>query len=126
MQTQDVAVLLVDDEILNIDLLSELLSMNGFYNIHYTTDPRKVMALCDKYQIKLILLDINMPYMNGFEVIKCLRKEYYQDNIAVVVLSAQDDAETQERVAASGASGFFTKPFIHEELICCINNLLEV
>ncbi len=121
----EAAVLLVDDEITNIKLLSEILRVNGYINIFTTTDPRGVETLCDRYNIDLIILDINMPYMDGFEVMECLRKDEKKADIPIIVLTAMVDADTCHRALNEGARDFLTKPFKYLEALSRIRNALE-
>jgi len=121
----DATVLLVDDDPTNIKLLSEILQINGYINILTTTDPREVQSLCDRYEIDLIILDINMPYMDGFEVMKCLRKDEKKAEIPIIVLTAMIDADTCHRALNEGARDFLTKPFKYIEALSRIRNALE-
>ena len=126
MQLQDASVLVVDDEPVNMKYLSEILRLNDYHNVHGTSDPREVCALCDKYKVDLIVLDINMPYMDGFQVMECLREDQKKAEIPVIIISTQGDMETFSRALLEGAEDFLTKPFDHNEILSCIRNLLQI
>ena len=70
-------ILIVDDEHTNVDQLEQLLQLKGFTNIKGTTDPRKVEGLLEDYKPDIILLDLQMPYIDGFEILELLGKECY-------------------------------------------------
>ena len=66
-------ILIVDDQVANIDVLEGFLSMQGYLNIKTTTDPREVISLFASFNPDLILLDLSMPYLTGFEVMEQLK-----------------------------------------------------
>jgi len=122
---QDASVLLVDDDPVNIKLLSEILRVDGYSNILTTTDSRDVEPLCDRHEVDLIILDINMPYLGGFEVMERLRNDKEKVKIPIIVLTALTDADTCHRALEEGARDFLTKPFRHIEALSRIRNALE-
>ena len=125
ISVQDATVLLVDDEPVNLKLLSEILHVNGYHNIRSTTDPREVGILCDVHDVDLIILDINMPYLNGFEVMEQLREDEKKAEIPIIILTALIDSEICNRALRDGARDFLTKPFNHIEALSRIRNALE-
>ncbi len=126
MQVQEASLLVVDNEPLNIKNLSETLKENGYSNIHFTTDSREVCSLCDKHNVDLIMLDIDMPYMDGFEVMQCLRTDKQKSEIPVVMLVPPCDMETINRALTEGAKDYLTKPFDLSDGMNCIKSLLEI
>lgn len=122
---QDATVLLVDDDPVNIKLLSEILRVDGYSNVLGTTDPREVETLCNRHEVDLIILDINMPYLDGFEVMEYLRKDNKKAEIPIIVLTALTDSDTCHRALEQGARDFLTKPFKHIEALIRIRNALE-
>ncbi len=122
---QEATVLLVDDEPANIKLLSEILRINGYSNVFTVTDSREVEALCDEHEIDLIVLDINMPYLNGFEVMERLHKDIKKAEIPIITLTVLADMEIRNRALRNGASDFLTKPFDYDEVLSRIRNVLE-
>ena len=119
-------ILIVDDKPVNVDLLETMLMMSGFSNVHSTTDSREVEALHSEGDYDLILLDIRMPYMDGFEVMQALSKDVSDDYLPVLVLTAQQDMETRMRALELGAIDYITKPFDSNEVLNRINNILLV
>jgi len=116
---------IVDDNESNVFLLEETLATGGYTSVISVTDPRKVAELYTAYQPDLVLLDINMPYMNGYQVMEKLRELTGDDYPPVLVLTAQQDRETRLRSLQSGAKDFLSKPFDHAETLTRIRNMLE-
>ena len=118
-------ILIVDDEPANLKLLERMLSMDGYLNIVATDDPRKVSQLYKEHRCDLVLLDIRMPHMNGFEVLAELKKAS-TDPPLVVVLTAQTSHEYRLRALTEGARDFIGKPFDRAELLARVANMLEM
>jgi len=120
-------ILVVDDNPSNVLLLEALLQQEDYQNVSSTTDPTKVKGLHDENEFDLILLDIQMPKMNGFEVMEKLKEKHGDDDyLPVLVLTAQTDMETRLRSLDLGARDFVTKPFQHAEVLQRIHNSLEI
>ena len=119
-------ILIVDDEHTNVDQLEQLLQLKGFTNIKGTTDPRKVEGLLEDYKPDIILLDLQMPYIDGFEILELLGKECTESEfIPVIVLTADVTRESRERALSLGAGDFLTKPFDFADVILRIRNQLR-
>ncbi|MCB1878018.1 MAG: response regulator [Chromatiales bacterium] len=118
--------LVVDDQPANVKLLEKMLKVAGFTNVTGVVDSREVMPLQQAQPFDLILLDIRMPFMDGFEVMQKLAEGVTDDYIPVLVLTAQTDRETRIRALELGAKDFVTKPFDRIEVLSRIRNLLEV
>jgi two-component system, sensor histidine kinase and response regulator len=118
-------ILIVDDQEANIDVLDGFLEMQGYSNIKTTTDSREVTGLLSSFKPDLILLDLTMPYLNGFEVMEQL-KGLIPENVflPILVLTADITAESKIRALSGGASDFLTKPFDLLEVGLRIKNLL--
>lgn len=121
-------ILIVDDEPANVLLLKRLLEKEGYTNLHTTTDPLEVEGLYKQYRFDLLLLDINMPKLDGFGVMDQLKTIEVDTGMypAILVLTALTDLETRFRALKSGAKDFVTKPFERIEVLSRIHNLLEV
>jgi len=119
-------VLVVDDEELNVEILSDLFDIHEFENITSQTDPVAAVKLYKEQDFDLVLLDINMPVMDGFDVLDAFREINKKVPPPVLVLTALIDNNTRIKALSSGASDFLTKPFNQEEVFCRVNNLLEV
>ncbi|WP_227369416.1 EAL domain-containing protein [Halomonas sp. M20] len=119
-------VLIVDDQPVNVELLETLLEDYGFENIEGLSDPRKVLKYCQQRPPDLILLDIRMPYLDGFQVLEQLDAQFDEWMPAVIVLTAQIDDQTRQRALSMGVRDFLSKPLKHDEVIQRLNNVLSV
>lgn len=119
-------ILIVDDKADNVRLLEMMLSFSGYKNVQSTTDSREVLGLAQKTDFDLILLDIRMPHLDGFDVMAQLVDINDGGYIPVLVLTAQNDMDTRLRALQSGARDFVTKPFDKTEVLNRISNMLEV
>ncbi|MEI6823168.1 MAG: response regulator [Bacteroidota bacterium] len=119
-------ILIVDDQEANIDVLEGLLLIQGYLNIKTTTDPRNVVSLLSSFQPDIILLDLAMPHLSGFEVLEQIKEivpiAYY---LPILVLTADITLEARERALSNGAKDFLVKPFDLTEANLRIHNLLE-
>ena len=117
-------ILVVDDLEANVRLLEGMLRIAGYTSIESTTDPTQVCELHRKNRYSLILLDLQMPVMDGFQVMECL-KEIEQDGyLPVLVITAQPAHKL--RALEAGAKDFVSKPFDLAELRARVHNILEV
>lgn len=119
-------ILIVDDTPENVELLLMMLESCGYNRLKGVTDPREVLGLCRDEAYDLVLLDIRMPHLDGFQVMEQLKGLHRNDFIPVLVLTAQNDRETRTRALEMGAKDFVTKPFDRSEVQLRIHNLLEV
>lgn len=118
-------ILIVDDQESNVDLLHQLLTATGYRNIHSTLKSELVCALHRKHNYDLILLDLQMPVMDGFAVMEGLKSSSSKkDYLPVIVLTAQPGHKL--RALQAGAKDFISKPFDMTEVITRIYNMLEV
>lgn len=117
-------ILIVDDQSSNVQLLDEMLQEFGYRHITSTMDPRVVCELHRDNRYDLILLDLLMPGMDGFEVMECLKEIETDDYLPVIVITAQPDHKL--RALAAGAKDFVAKPFDMVEIKTRIHNMLEV
>ena len=126
-QTMEVCrILAVDDEPANLRLLERLLAVTGYANVRTTTDPREVLGIVEEYDPDLILLDLHMPNLDGFEVMRQLAEVVPADSyLPILVLTADITPEAQERALQLGAKDFVTKPFRRSEVLLRIQNLLD-
>ena len=117
-------ILIVDDQDANVRLLERVLREAGYSNVSSTTDPRTVAALHLEQKFDLILLDLEMPQMNGFEVMDGLNADPSESYLPVIVLTAQPAHKL--RALQAGAKDFVSKPFDLAEVKTRIHNMLEV
>ena len=118
------SILIVDDQESNISLLEQLLSEAGYTCVASTMNPEEVCALHRKNCYDLILLDLQMPVMDGFQVMECLKANDADDYLPVLVLTAQPAHKL--RALHAGAKDFISKPFDLVEVKTRIHNILEV
>ncbi len=119
-------ILVVDDEPSNVRLLERMLENFGGLEWRCTTDPREAIPLFAEFQPDLVLTDLHMPHLDGYEVMKQLKEIIPPDNfLPIVVLTADVTAETRRKALNEGASDFITKPLDTTEVRCRIRNLLE-
>lgn len=120
----DAKLLIVDDEEANIQLLERLLRSAGYASISTTTDPKKVCELHAKNHYDLILLDLRMPEMDGFQVMEELNGIEPDTCLPVLVITAQPSHKL--RALQAGARDFIGKPFELTEVLARVNNLVEM
>src|SRR4030066_1960018 len=117
-------ILIVDDQQSNISLLEQLLSEAGYACVTSTMNPQEVCALHRKNHYDLILLDLQMPGMDGFQVMEGLKEITENDYLPVLVITAQPSHKL--RALQAGAKDFISKPFDLLEVKTRIRNMLEV
>jgi putative two-component system response regulator len=122
----DSRILIVDDQLANIQLLEQILRQAGYQNLITTTDSRLVLDLFATSGPDLILLDLFMPNIDGFELIEelCLRVPEHT-YLPILVLTADPNPVTRRRALVLGAKDFLNKPFDDIEVLLRIKNLLE-
>jgi len=118
-------ILIVDDEPANLKLLDKMLRHEGYGDLVPILDPRQVLIEYEKSPVDLILLDINMPYLNGYEVIEQLHRLNDPLLPPIVVLTAQAGRDFLMKALSSGARDFISKPFDRFELLARVRNLLD-
>jgi len=119
-------VLVVDDQPPNTLLLRKLLEAEGYRQVVTVNDPTEVLPLQRQSPFDVILLDIRMPKLDGFGVMRLLQEDAGEDYVPIIVLTAQTDEDTRLRALAEGAKDFVTKPFNRTEVLNRIRNMLEV
>jgi PAS domain S-box-containing protein len=123
-QILDATILVVDDQDANLRLLTRLLGEAGYRNVSSTMNPREVCALHRQHAYDLILLDLQMPGMDGFQVMEGLKTNDADGYLPVIVLTAQPGHKA--RALQAGARDFISKPFDLVEVRTRIRNMLEV
>ena len=118
------SILIVDDQKANVQLLEQMLAEAGYRHIASTTDPHSVCALHRDHQYDLILLDLKMPGMDGFQVMEGLKKTEADGYVPILVITAEPGHKL--RALAAGARDFVAKPFDLVEVKTRIHNMLEV
>jgi two-component system nitrate/nitrite sensor histidine kinase NarX len=116
-------ILIVDDQEANLLLLERLLRGAGYVSIQSTQDPRQVCALHLRHRFDLILLDLQMPEMDGFQVLEALKELEPDGYLPVLVITAQPGHKL--RALQSGAKDFISKPFELTEVLVRVHTILE-
>jgi CheY-like chemotaxis protein len=120
----DASILIVDDQAANVSLLTRLLAQAGYTRVAATLDPAEVVALHRQNAYDLILLDLQMPGIDGFGVMAGLKVNTAEGYLPVIVLTAQPGHKL--RALEAGARDFISKPFDLVEATTRIRNMLEV
>ncbi len=118
------SILIVDDQEANVILLEQMLRDDGYTNIFTTSKSEEVCALHRQHSFDLILLDLQLPVMDGFQVMKALKTNINDSYLSVIVLTAQPGHKL--RALHAGAKDFISKPFDLVEVKVRIHNVLEV
>lgn len=125
MNYLDATILIVDDKVANVSILEDLLRMQGYNNIYNTTDSRTVLDLYHTLNPDILLLDLMMPFLSGYEVMDQLKlvipKGAY---FPILVLTADISRDVKLRVLAAGATDFLSKPFDLIEVGLRIKNMI--
>jgi two-component system C4-dicarboxylate transport response regulator DctD len=119
-------ILIVDDEPNNVALLEQTLQGVGYSSVRSTMDSRKVCDIFEEFKPDIILLDLNMPHMDGFQVMQKLKKIDPKSSASILVLTSLHENETRWRALQAGAQEFLTKPIDLAEVICRIQIMLEI
>lgn len=116
-------ILIIDDEPDMLDMLEMIITDRTAYEVVTTFNPLELKDLISQNDFNLILTDLKMPIMDGFEVIDAVKK--YNSDIPVVVITAFGTIEAAEEAVHRGAYIFITKPFRREQVLIAIDRALE-
>jgi putative two-component system response regulator len=116
-------ILIVDDHPANVRLLERILARENYSHVRSTDDARHVASLCREFRPDLVLLDLNMPHIDGFELMKELKAG--ERPSSTIVISGDATSEAKERALAEGADQFLPKPFDRTELLRTIAEILD-
>jgi signal transduction histidine kinase/DNA-binding response OmpR family regulator len=126
LDVRQARILIVDDEEANVDLLVGLLNHEGYDAIWSTRDAREALPLFREVRPDLVLLDLHMPYMDGFVVLRSIVEETPPGGyVPVLVLTADVTPEAKQLALSRGARDFLVKPLDATETLLRIHNLLE-
>jgi signal transduction histidine kinase len=118
------SILIVDDQEANVSLLEQMLSGAGYVSIASTKDPREVRELYRINRYSLILLDLKMPGMDGYQVMEGMKEIEADGYLPVLVITAEPGQKL--RALKAGAKDFVSKPFDLAEVLIRVHNMLEV
>jgi len=119
-------ILIIDDEPANVAVLEDMLKDSGYDRIHTLTDSRNTISTCAELEPDMILLDLMMPYVDGFTILEGIRASNVMGGfLPVLILTADMSQDTKRRALKSGATDFLLKPFDSVEVLLRIHNLLQ-
>jgi len=122
---QDYSILIIDDNDDNIELLSRQLTTQGF-KTQFVNEAPKALHTLKKEKIDLVLLDINMPVIDGITLLSNIRKDKTLDHVAIIMLTADESIKSSLECLKKGACGYVTKPYDIILLRKQINNCLNL
>ena len=125
LENSEFNILIVDDEIFNIEVVLGFLEDEG-YKLSYNTNPKEALERIYTESFDLILLDINMPGMDGIEVCSRVKENATTKDIPIIFLSAMSDTNTITEAFDNGAVDYITKPFNGLELIARVNTHIQL
>lgn len=117
-------ILVVDDEPNIRTILTYLLEQEGFV-VHTAAGGREALEAMAGELPSLVILDVMMPELDGFEVLTAMRHDYRTHNVPVILLTAKGDTPHKVHGLREGANDYLVKPFVHEELILRVRNMLR-
>jgi CheY-like chemotaxis protein len=123
IETSGPRILIVDDQRSNVRLLEQTLRRAGYEEVMSTMEPREVAALHMQHRYDLILLDLQMPEMNGFQVMEKLQEIRETHNVSILVLSA--DSTQMATALEEGGDSFLGKPFRLPDVVERVQSMLK-
>lgn len=124
--TKMASILIVDDEAANVRLLEKMLKASGYSNVQSIMDPLQALPIYQESDSDLILLDINMPKLDGYGVMEQIKAATGGKMPPILMLTAQSAQEFVQKALKAGARDYVTKPFDINELLARVHNMLEV
>jgi putative two-component system response regulator len=115
-----------DDSVTNVSILKHLLGQSGYSNIEAMTDPREVLPSVIEHGCDLLLLDLEMPHLSGYEVVEQIRTTFPNDYIPILILTGMKGTKVRNKALEGGANDFINKPFDLTEVLLRVKNLLQV
>lgn len=119
-------ILIVDDQEVSNRLLTEMLRKAGYHNITCVSDPREAADTYDDLKPDVLILDLHMPYLDGFQVMTQLKELEGQGYLPILVLTQLDNKDLRYLALESGAKDFLNKPYDRVEVLVRVRNIIEV
>ena len=124
-RNQDIKILVADDSSMSRNYIRDLLKTHR-YEVFTADDGDTALKILEQHpDIKLLITDYNMPRMNGFELVKNIRREISKNDLVIIGLSGENDGKLTAKFIKNGANDFLNKPFSHEEFHCRIMHNIE-
>ena len=117
-------ILVVDDDAMNREIMEAYLLMEQ-YEVALANNGRQALKLVPEFKPALVILDVNMPDMNGYEVCRRLRADASLTHLRIMIITGYSDKDEQQKGLAAGADAFLTRPFDGDVLLAQIRRLLE-
>jgi CheY-like chemotaxis protein len=127
-------ILVVEDETVYAQRIAETLASMGEYEPEIANSAQEAFNLIKKHKqlfgifgnrVRLILLDIKMPEMDGLQFLEKLRKDYNEEKIGVIMVTAYEDEEKWDKATNGWVAGYITKPFTNEKLLSTVKRYFE-
>lgn len=125
IETSEKNILIVDDTLVNCKALSKILSDEG-YQVHVAMDGNIAISICESILPDLVLLDVKMPGMDGYEVCEQLKATEKTKDVPIIFVSALSDVWDKVRAFNIGAVDYITRPFEREDVLCRVRNHLSL
>ena len=125
LENKDIAVMVVDDQSINLQIVDGMLKLENYKSI-LLTNPLEVMEIVEQKKPDIILLDVDMPVKDGFEICKELKSDPETKNIPVLFLSGRSTTEDIIKGLNLGGVDYITKPFNAPELLARVNTHLQL
>ena len=119
-------ILIIDDNVKNIQLAANVLKSTSLYNIYFAKSGEKGIEQLKLRKYALILLDVNMPGIDGYETAKRIKNDDLQKNIPIIFLSANSNSQNIKKGFENGAADYVAKPFDEYELVHRVNTYVEL
>jgi len=123
---ENAKILVIDDEAINLEIVEELLEREDFSNMSFFSDPVEAVEFYKNTPPDIVILDLNMPGLTGFDVMQRFKEINHSPLPPVLVVTAQGDRKTRLQALEEGARDFLSKPFDDKEVIRRVCNLLEM
>lgn len=116
-------ILVIDDEVINLNLLNEILTE---YDVIDTTNPFDSFEILENEKIDLILLDIYMPLLDGFELCRRIKSNHKFSHIPIIFVTNNNDEDTIEKAYNCGGNDFIHKPFRKKEVLARVKTQIDI
>jgi putative two-component system response regulator len=125
-QILNARILIIDDQKLHSHFLKELLAHEGYTNVRCLNDPLKTIATCHDFHPDVLILDLLMPQLDGFQVIEQLHAFREENHLPILAMSADKGSDIRIRSLQCGATDFLNKPFENIEMFIHVRNMIEL
>jgi two-component system, chemotaxis family, chemotaxis protein CheY len=119
------SLLVVDDSATTRMLISLTLKKEGVYRIVEVSNGREAVDKLSVEAVDCVLTDINMPQMNGLDLISYIRSQYREPKLPIIVITTQGEEESRDKGMAQGANAYLTKPISGPKLVSLVRELLD-